>query len=109
MRAMKVKVGVMGSAGGKITPALRRKARRVGEALGRLGCVVVTGGCPGLPQEATLGAKAAGGMTLGISPALDIKEHVKRYGSPVNGIDALICLAFAIAGWAKRPPGSLPG
>jgi hypothetical protein len=95
---MKVKVGVMGSAGGKMTPALRRKARRVGEALGRLGCVVVTGGCPGLPQEATLGAKTAGGMTLGISPALDLKEHVRRYGSPVKGIDALIFTGAGLMG-----------
>ena len=98
MARMKIKVGVMGSAGGKMSPRVRRRARRVGEALARRGCVVVTGGCPGFPEEATLGAKAAGGMTLGISPALDIKEHVKRYGSPVNGIDALIFTGAGLMG-----------
>ena len=98
MASMKTKVGVMGSAGGRMSARVRRKARRIGEALGRRGCVLVTGGCPGYPEEATLGAKAAGGMTLGISPALDLKEHLRRYGSPVKGIDALIFTGAGLMG-----------
>jgi len=98
MGAMKIKVGVMGSAGGRMAESVRKKARALGKALGRRGCVVVTGGCPGLPQEATLGAKAAGAFTLGISPALDVREHMRRYGSPVRGIDALIFTGAGLMG-----------
>jgi len=98
MNEMKLKVGIMGSAGGVLRADVKRKSRMLGGALGRRGCVVVTGGCPGYPQEATLGAKAAGAVTLGISPALDLTEHVKRYGSPVEGIDALIFTGAGLMG-----------
>jgi len=98
MNGMKIRVGVMGSAGGRMSAKVKAKARALGEALGRHGCLVVTGGCPGLPEEATAGAKAAGAMTLGISPAVDLEEHVKRFGSPVNDLDALIFTGAGLMG-----------
>ncbi len=63
-------VGVMGSASGLIDPEIAARARAVGRAVAEAGCTLITGACPGLPQEAVRGAAARGGLVIGISPAL---------------------------------------
>jgi uncharacterized protein (TIGR00725 family) len=88
--ALKIKIGVMGSAGGELNSEVCEKVYQLGKEIAKHDCVVVTGGCPGLPFEATRGAKEAGGMTVGISPGLDLEEHVNRYRSPVDFLDILI-------------------
>ncbi len=83
-------IGVMGSASGPISEAALRKAYNLGRAIARANCAVLTGACPGLPYEAMKGAKEVGGLTLGVSPAIDEKEHVERYFSPVDYHDVII-------------------
>ncbi|MFC1736149.1 hypothetical protein ACFL1X_08520 [Candidatus Hydrogenedentota bacterium] len=87
---MKIKVGVMGSASGEFMEDSRKLVYEVGQEIARHGCALITGGCPGLPYDATKGAKAEGGMTIGISPGLDLDEHVNKYHSPTDDIDLLI-------------------
>jgi len=58
---VKIQVGVMGSAGGRISKASRQKGYDLGRAIAEHNCVLVTGACPGLPYEAVRGCKAAGG------------------------------------------------
>jgi len=48
------------------------------------------GACPGLPHEAVLGAKEAGGHVVGTSPAASLREHVETYRSPFREYDVLI-------------------
>ncbi|MDA8341142.1 MAG: hypothetical protein M0007_02810 [Actinomycetota bacterium] len=91
-------VGVMGSASGEIDPGVAELARVLGGAIARAGCTLVTGACPGLPQQAVLGASTEGGLVLGISPALSEQEHVDRYGSPTEGFDALIYTGSGLMG-----------
>ena len=91
-------VGVMGSASGYIDPSIAARARALGRAIAEAGCTLVTGACPGLPQEAVLGAAAHGGLVLGISPALSEKEHVERYASPTEGFAALIYTGSGLMG-----------
>jgi len=91
-------VGVMGAAGGHISPGVRRQARELGEAIARRGHVLVTGACPGLPHEAVLGAKSAGGIVVGVSPALNLDEHVMKYNSPTRGYDAIIYTGSGLMG-----------
>lgn len=91
-------IGVMGSAGGKIDPEIRRLMRRLGAAIARRGHVLITGACPGLPHETVLGAKAAGGFVVGISPALNLDEHVTKYKSPTRGYDAIIYTGSGLMG-----------
>jgi len=91
-------VGVMGSASGEIDPAVAALARAVGRAIADAGCTLITGACPGLPQEAVLGAAARGGLVLGISPALSEQEHVDRYASPTEGYSALIYTGSGLMG-----------
>lgn len=91
-------VGVMGSASGHIDPAVAALARVLGQAIAEAGCTLITGACPGLPQEAVSGASSRGGLVLGISPALCEEEHVGRYASPTDGFAALIYTGSGLMG-----------
>ena len=91
-------IGVMGSASGLIDPFARLAARRLGCAIAEAGCTLITGGCPGLPQEAVIGARDAGGLVVGISPALSEAEHVERYGSPSDGFDVMVYTGSGLMG-----------
>ena len=95
---MKTKVGVMGSAGGEMLREALDKCYLLGRALAEKDCVVVTGGCPGLPFAATRGAKDAGGFTVGISPGINLIEHVEMYKSPTEYLDILIFTGSGLMG-----------
>jgi hypothetical protein len=95
---MKLTIGVMGSSGGDLSEEVRQRAYRLGEAIAERDAILVTGGCPGLPYEAVRGAKAKGGLVVGISPGLSIDEHRGRYGSPVEGFDVLIYTGSGLMG-----------
>ena len=91
-------IGVMGSASGEIDAVVAGRVRRMGRAIAEAGCALITGGCPGLPQEAVVGAHDAGGLVIGVSPALSEAEHVERYGSPTDGFDVLIYTGSGLMG-----------
>jgi uncharacterized protein (TIGR00725 family) len=95
---VKLTIGVMGSSGGDLAEEVRRKAYRLGEAIAERDAILITGGCPGLPYEAARGAKAKGGMVVGISPGLSIEEHQGKYRSPVEGFDVLIYTGSGLMG-----------
>ncbi len=82
----KLKIGVMGSASGPQTEdrIARKKAKQLGMEIAKRGHIFINGACPGLPNDALLAAKAAGGLTLGISPAFSQYEHVNEYLSPAD-------------------------
>lgn len=88
--AIKTKIGVMGSAGGRLSDEVRAKCRELGRQVAQHNCIIITGACPGLPHEAVLGAREFGGLALGISPALTLQEHIDHYHSPYEEYDALI-------------------
>lgn len=80
----RLKIGVMGSASGPQTedPAAREKARQLGREIGKRGYIFINGACPGLPNDALLGAKECHAFCLGISPAFSEYEHINEYMSP---------------------------
>jgi uncharacterized protein (TIGR00725 family) len=94
----RLSIGVMGASGGDLSEKVRRIAYRLGQAIAEHGAVLITGACPGLPYEAVRGAKAAGGLVAGISPALSIDEHRGKYRSPVEGFDVLIYTGSGLMG-----------
>lgn len=79
-----LKIGVMGSASGPQIESeqAQKKAQQLGEEIARRGHIFINGACPGLPNDALVAAQAAGGFTLGISPAFSEYEHVNEYKSP---------------------------
>lgn len=91
-------VGVMGSAGGKLSSEVCERVRCLGGVIARRGHVLITGACPGLPHEAVRGAKEAGGTVVGVSPALNLEEHVLEYQSPTRGYDAIIYTGSGLMG-----------
>lgn len=95
---MRMKVGVVGSAGGELRPEVLEKAREMGRCLARHDIIVVTGAAPGLPHEAVLGAKEIGALVLGISPAHSLDEHREVYRSPWEEYDALIFTGSGLMG-----------
>jgi uncharacterized protein (TIGR00725 family) len=91
-------VGIMGSAGGEIEDGVIRSVRRLGAEIVRRGYVLITGACPGIPHEAVKGAKEEKGIVVGVSPALNIEEHVTKYHSPTRGYDAILYTGSGLMG-----------
>ena len=59
---------------GDARPNERATAERVGRALAAEGVVVVCGGLGGVMEAACRGAKAGGGLTVGLLPGLDRRQ-----------------------------------
>jgi hypothetical protein len=95
---MNLKIGVMGSATGRLFPKHRKLAFDLGRVIAEEGCITVTGACPGLPLESARGAQSAGGLVVGISPGLSEWEHVHKYRSPVAWHDILIFTGSGLMG-----------
>lgn len=82
-------IGVMGSASGYLmhNPKIVKSAREIGRQIAFHGCILGNGACPGLPDEAARGAKEVGGETYGVSPAISLDSHLKKYRSPTKYYD----------------------
>ena len=98
MEGARIKIGVMGSAGGEMVAEILERCKELGRAIADQNCVIVTGGCPGLPHAAVVGCKERGGLTVGVSPALSVDDHVTRYGSPTDNIDVMIYTGSGLMG-----------
>ena len=88
----KARVGVMGSASGYLmrNNEAVESSREIGRQIAKRNGVLINGACPGLPDEAAMGAKEAGGETFGISPAISITSHIERYKSPIEHYDGFL-------------------
>ena len=95
---MRLKVGVMGSATGRLSKNQKQLAYELGRAIAHSDGITITGACPGLPLESARGATEAGGVVVGISPALSEWEHVNLYQSPVAHHDVLIYTGSGLMG-----------
>jgi uncharacterized protein (TIGR00725 family) len=74
------------------------KAREVGRQIALHKCVCVTGDTIGVPHSAAHGAKAAKGVTVGISPAASRQEHIRKYHLPSDEMDIVIYTGFQYSG-----------
>jgi len=95
---MRLTVGVMGSADNEQARHPKRVAYALGKAVAERGFVLITGACPGLPYECARGMTDAGGLSVGISPALSLDEHVHKYQSPSDCFDVLIYTGSGLMG-----------
>jgi uncharacterized protein (TIGR00725 family) len=91
-------VGIMGSAGGVIAEEIKAKLKELGACIARRGYVLITGAAPGMPHETVLGSFEAGGIVVGVSPALNLEEHVTKYMSPTRGYRAMIFTGSGLMG-----------
>jgi uncharacterized protein (TIGR00725 family) len=95
---MKIKVGVMGSAEDVGAPALREKAMALGQAIANREVILLTGATTGVVYETGKAASDAGAFHLGISPAVDEREHVERYQLPLDACQAIVYTGFGLKG-----------
>ncbi len=73
----KIRIGVIG--GGKPDAKSRQIAFKVGQLIAEKGAILICGGLSGVMEEASRGAKQAGGMTIGILPGnspQDANPHI---------------------------------
>ncbi|MDD5144562.1 MAG: hypothetical protein PHW72_00275 [Candidatus Pacebacteria bacterium] len=73
-------------------------AKEVGKEIAKQGCVLVTGATTGTPHYAAHGAKEAGGISIGFSPASSALSHVKTYRLPIDAFDMIVYTGFGYAG-----------
>jgi len=98
VKAERLSIGVMGSAGSDEGKEAGVQAFILGEAIGEHGLILITGACPGLPYESALGARSNGGLSVGISPALSLDEHIYKYESPTGAFDVIIYTGSGLMG-----------
>lgn len=73
-------------------------AKELGREIVRQGGILVTGATTGFPLWAAMGAKEAGGISIGLSPASSEKEHVEVYGLPLDYLDIIVYTGFGYSG-----------
>ncbi len=74
------------------------KGVALGREIAKHGAVTVTGATTGFPLWAAMGAKEAGGFSLGFSPANSEKEHIEAYNLPVEYMDVIVYTGFGFPG-----------
>ena len=65
-------------------------AKELGRQIVKQGGIIVTGATTGWPLWSAMGAKEAGGTSIGLSPAATEKEHVEDWGLPLDYLDTII-------------------
>jgi len=96
---LKFKIAVSGAAEtGHCPPDAMAKTEEIGRLIARRGFVLVTGATTGAPFWAAKGAKEAGGIVVGISPAATKAEHIEKYNLPVDYHDLIIYTGHGYSG-----------
>ncbi len=96
---MKYKFVVSGAANMDFcTVDTQAMAERLGGEIVKQNGIVITGATQGVPYFAAKGAKEAGGISIGISPAATYASHVKTYRLPVDQFDFIIYTGFEYSG-----------
>ena len=96
---MKYKFVVSGAAEtGHCAVDADKRAYEVGQEIVRHGGILITGATSGIPDFAARGAKEAGGISIGISPAASYAAHVRSYKLPTDNYDFIIYTGFDYAG-----------
>lgn len=96
---LRYKICISGAAEtGHCSPDAAHKAEIMGREIACAGLVLVTGATVGIPYWAAKGAKEAGGLVIGLSPASSEIAHVKTYRLPVDYHDVIVYTGFEYAG-----------
>lgn len=95
----KIKLGVSGAAEtGKCGLNALEQAKELGREIIRQGGIIVTGATTGFPLWSAMGAKEMGGISIGLSPATNVKDHVEGYRLPLDYMDMIIYTGFGFPG-----------
>ncbi len=81
------------------------RAKEVGREIAKHNAALLTGACWGIPYEAALGAQEAGGLSLGVSPAISAKDHYDQFKMPTEAFDLIFYTGFGFSArnvWLMR-------
>lgn len=97
---VRIKVGVMGSAGeGSATNDDSSKAAiALAKAIAKRDLLILTGATTGLIHLVGKAARDAGAFHIGISPAANRIEHVGMFKLPLDACDAIVYTGFGLKG-----------
>ena len=96
---IKLKIGVSGAAEtGHCGLNALDKAKELGREVIRQGGILITGATTGFPLWAAMGAKDEQGISIGLSPAVNEKDHVEGYRLPLDYMDLIIYTGFGFPG-----------
>jgi uncharacterized protein (TIGR00725 family) len=96
---LKIKVGVSGAAEtGTCGIHAFDQAKELGREVIRQGGIIVTGATTGFPLWSAMGAKEERGISIGLSPAANEKEHVESYRLPIDYMDLIVYTGFGFPG-----------
>lgn len=87
LKQLRYSICVSGAAAGETVKTARGLAEELGEAIAKSGHILTTGATIGLPYFAAYGAKKAGGVSVGFSPASSLREHIRKYRLPHDVFD----------------------
>ncbi len=95
----RIKICISGAAEtGHCGPKSLDQAKEVGREIARQGAIITTGATTGFPLWSAMGAKEAGGVSVGLSPAASEREHVEVYRLPIDYMDLIIYTGFGYPG-----------
>jgi uncharacterized protein (TIGR00725 family) len=86
-KALRYSICVSGAAAGETVKKSSDLAYQAGATIAESGHILTTGATIGLPYYAALGASDAGGMSIGFSPAVSLREHLRKYRLPSDCYD----------------------
>ncbi|OGZ54781.1 MAG: hypothetical protein A3H64_02545 [Candidatus Ryanbacteria bacterium RIFCSPLOWO2_02_FULL_45_11c] len=96
---LKYKICVSGAADtGHCSKDALDKAKELGRQIVTHGAILITGATTGFPYWAAHGAKEAEGISIGISPASNEKEHVDTFKLPLDYMDMIVYTGFGYPG-----------
>ncbi|RJP44925.1 hypothetical protein C4587_01385 [Candidatus Parcubacteria bacterium] len=96
---LKYKICISGAADtGHCGAGALEKAQALGKLIAGHNMILVTGATTGIPYWAARGAKEAGGIVIGISPAASKIHHVNTYRLPIDYHDLIIYTGFGYSG-----------
>src|ERR1043166_9459080 len=95
---MKIRIGVMGSAGEPASPEVADIATSLARAIARRDAILLTGATTGVIHLIGRTARDAGALHIGISPGENEREHSETFGLPTDACDAIIYTGFGLKG-----------
>ncbi len=66
------------------------EALKMGVEVARQGAALISGATTGIPLWTAKGCKEAGGLSIGLSPALSKQEHVEKWNLPTDFMDVIM-------------------
>ena len=95
---LKFTICVSGAAAGSCLITAKDVSFAIGDEIARQSQVIVTGATTGVPYFAAQGAKLAGGVSIGYSPAVSHREHINKYHLPDDAFDVMVYTGFDYSG-----------